>query len=161
MDGWIMSHARGSGNRRQSCLCKGSSRSLVDAGRGGIIFWGRGYLQAISSPTLEPDVSPCGEQAWYHLLGGRERRNKIMCSSCACGQLKNHVCAGWAEKLGRVNKGQRDLGATQQGILSHFMSPKKLLSLMQSCKIWSSWKRKVRICVLWERQRERDRDWER
>ena len=37
--------------------------SLVEAGRGGIIFPGARYLQAISSPTLAPGVSPCGEQA--------------------------------------------------------------------------------------------------
>ena len=163
MDGWIASRARGYGaqKRGQSCLLReGSSMSLVEAGRGGIIFPGASYLQAISSPTLAPGVSPCGEQAWYHLLGGRERWNEYYCSSCAYVIKESCLCwLSWEVRLERgLNKGQRDLGATQRGTLSHFMS---LRSCFHSCTKLQSLilvDEKSMYTSVWERQTETERD---
>ena len=96
---WAMHEALGNRAEGNPAYSR-EQQELGGCWQGWYHFLGARYLQAISSPTLEPDVSPCGEQAWYHLLGGRERRNEYYCSSCACVIKESCLCwLSWEVRL--------------------------------------------------------------
>ena len=84
---------------RQSCLLRGAAGARWRLA--GVVSFSRSKVPAGHFlPTLEPDVSPCGEQAWYHHLGGRERWNEYYFSSCACVIKESCLCwLSWEVRL--------------------------------------------------------------
>lgn len=130
--GWVTARGSGEGNRRQSSPL-GESGSVHLGGHQKVWheFLGMRYLQAISTPTPDPDMFPWAELEQHLLRVGEGEINITVALMLAW--LDNRISALWSGKLGRrrVNNGQNCL-VLRNGVLPRVVSHRRLLPLMHT-----------------------------